>query len=137
MKRKQRMLLVVCMLVVLFAACANSGGAAVPTPTVEPTSAPTLEPTATFTPTSTPEPTATSTPTPEPPVTVVPTPETMPEDVYTYQKGVLTSTGFTSEWLNLTYTTPDEIMMANQNDLDDVMGIAREKNSVIDPPVVI
>ncbi|MBR6642472.1 MAG: FKBP-type peptidyl-prolyl cis-trans isomerase [Lachnospiraceae bacterium] len=144
MKKKLRMLLVVCVLAMLFAACGNSGGATVPTPTVEPTSAPSLEPTATFTPTSTPEPTATSTPTsipeptatstpiPEPPVTVVPTPETMPEDVYTYQKGVLTSTGFTSEWLNLTYTTPDEIMMANQNDLDDVMGIAREKNSVIE-----
>ena len=129
------MLLVVCMLVVLFAACANSGGAAVPAPTVEPTSAPALEPTATFTPTSTPEPTATftptstpeptatSTPTPEPTSTPTPTPLEIPvyQENPSYQKGNVTENSFESEWMNLRFTVQKDMYMFTQAELDALM----------------
>lgn len=60
--------------------------------------------------------------------TVSPTPEpTVPIE---YQKGILTDTGFESQWLNLIFTTPEGLFTANQNDLDDLMGIGSEVYAV-------
>jgi len=90
-------------------------------PTVEPTttSTPTPEPTATSTPTPSPEPTATSTPTPEP--TAEPTAIPSVDTTDTYKKGIVTETGFESEWMNLRFTKPEGIIMVSQEELDTMM----------------
>ena len=115
MKKKFAVLVAACLAMMMLVACGSADGKEVPTPTATeaPTSTPTPEPTATSTPT--PEPTATSTPTPEPTATPV------PEVTDTYQKGILTDTGFESEWINLKFTTQSDVTMVSQAELDVLM----------------
>ena len=110
----------------LFAACGNSEGKTVPTPTTQakptevaaatatPAGEPTLEPTATTAPTATPtpEPTATATPIPEPTKAA----ESAVTD--TYAKGKITENGFESEWMNLRFTTPPWVTMMSEENLN-------------------
>ncbi len=98
-------LIAACVMAMLFVACGNSKGAEVPTPT--------LEPTATSTPM--PEPTATSTPTPEPTATPI------PALADTYEKGIITETGFESKWMDLRFTTQAGMHMLTQKELDTTM----------------
>lgn len=137
MKKKLKLLLGVCILALGMVACGKEENDSVPTPTqaVEATSTPAAEPTATpeptVEPTATPEPTATSTPTPEPTATSTPTPEPtieptteptpVPEVTDTYEKGVITDTGFESKWMNLRFVTPDGAIFLSQAELDAVM----------------
>ena len=119
MKKKLRMLMVVCIIVMLFSACDNAEGETIPTPNAGPTSAPTPELTVTLTP----EPTATSTPTPEPTSTPTPTPleiPVYPEDSF-YQKGTVTENSFESEWMNLRFTVQKDMYMFTQEELDVLM----------------
>lgn len=141
MKKKFITIITVCVMAMALVACGGKEEAVAPTPTtfvtptevvtptteptVTATSAPTVEPTTTSTPT--PEPTATSTPTPspEPTATSTPSPDPtaipVPEITDTYEKGVLTETGFESEWLNLRFTLQKGMMMQSQEKLDETM----------------
>ena len=128
--------------IILLAACGKTDGTETPAPTAtpapteapaaeEPTKAPeataTAAPTATSTPTQavvpTTEPTATATPTQAVVSTAEPTaePTQIPETADTYEKGVVTETGFESKWMNLRFNTPDGASMVSQADLDAIM----------------
>lgn len=111
MKKKLMMLVSVSMLAMLLAACGSAEDVATPTPTVAPTAE------ATFTPS--PEPTATSTPTPTP--TPEPTATPVPRVEGSYVKGVLTDTGFESEWMNLRFTLQTGMSMQTQEEMDAAM----------------
>jgi len=93
--------------------------------TAEPTKAPTVTtaPTATEAPTpestATPTPEPTATPTPEP--TATPEPTEAPVAADTYVKGIITETGFESEWMGLRFTKPATVIMATQEEMDAVM----------------
>lgn len=119
MKKKFVTLAVTCVMAMMLTACGSADNGAVPTPTTaeKPTEVPaaTATPIAEPTSTPTPEPTATSTPTPEPTATPV------PEVTDTYVKGTVTENGFESEWLNLRFTTQNDVTMLTQDELDAVM----------------
>ncbi len=91
--------------------------AATPTPTVVPQSE-ILEPTATPEPTEAPKATATPKPTQKPKATATPKPAD------TYKRGILSEKGFESKWLNLRFTTPPDVLMLPQSELDSLAALA-------------
>lgn len=101
--------------VMTFAACSNGA---------EPTVAPTQTPTPTVTVAPTEAPTPTPTPTVAPTETPTPTPTEAPSD--TYVKGILTDTTFESEWLNLKFTAPADMVMTTEEELDKLMVLGTE-----------
>lgn len=121
----------VCVMCMMLAACGTADKNAEPTASPAATQAvePTAEPTATEAPTETPtpEPTATVTPTPEPTATPIPEPTATPEPTEapvttdSYVKGIITETGFESEWIGLRFTKPATVIMATQEEMDAVM----------------
>jgi len=145
MKKNLKWLMGVCILAIAMTACGKEGGNTDPTPTqaveatstpvaeptaepiatptATPTAEPTLEPTATATPTAEPtlEPTATATPTAEPTLEPTAEPTQIPAVEDTYEKGVITDTGFESKWMNLRFVTPSGAFVLSQTELDAIM----------------
>jgi len=111
MKRKCSLLLIAVMACMMLAACGKAETAAEPTKV----------PTATTAPTATEAPTSTPTPTPEPTATPTPEPTEAPVAADTYVKGIITETGFESEWMGLRFTKPATVIMATQEEMDAVM----------------
>ncbi|MBO5353230.1 MAG: hypothetical protein J6J42_11430 [Lachnospiraceae bacterium] len=94
--------------------------AATPTPTAVPQ--PELpDPTATPEPTKAPDPTATPKPTQKPKPTATPKPADP------YKRGTLSEKGFESKWLNLRFTTPPDVLMLSQVELDSLAALAEKE----------
>ena len=130
---------------IFFAACGKAKTTETPTLTSRPkplisepaTPTPTLTleqdvlPEVTITNTPTPEQKATSTPVPTkkptrtPTPTIKPTATPEPENT-SYQKGILSATGFESKWMGLKFSTPQGVEMYTQEELDETMRLLEE-----------
>lgn len=100
-----------------------------PTGTIAPTKSPTKAPTKAPAPT-----TPAKVPTPTAGITV-PAPTTTSKND-TYQRGILTEDGFESAWLNLRFTTPPNVLMLQQKDLDGLTAPSLETAGLKNPEAI-
>jgi len=100
----------------------EEGELTLPTETPLPTQEPTQAPTATPKPTPAPVSTQTPAPTKEP----TPTPEPTKAEILSYEKGVLTDTGFKSEWMGIQFLAEEDIEVLPQEELDETMRLMQE-----------